>query len=247
MPSPHDYRHLTKRWRLVAQSAGLRMRRLVRVGVHDLFYLQTPALAASGGIYLSAAIHGDEPASSAGLLAWAEQNIARLAELPLLIFPALNPWGLVNNSRLDLDGLDLNRLFHRDDHPVISAVKTVVGDRRFEIALMLHEDYDGEGFYLYEIKRRLPFWGEDFLRIAGEIMPLDQRLKIDKRAARQGLIRRRFHRARFEKMGYPEAIWLHEAHAERALTIETPSESALEQRIAVQIAMIDECVRRVQR
>lgn len=244
MPSPHDYRHLILRWRLVAQAAGMRLRRLVHVGVHDLFYLQTPALGASGGIYLSAAIHGDEPASSAGLLAWAEQNTSRLADLPLLIFPALNPWGLVNNSRFDSGGLDLNRLFHRDDHPVISAVKTVVDNRRFEVALMLHEDYDGEGFYLYEIKRRLPFWGEDLLSIAARLMPLDHRGKIDKRAARQGLIRRRFQRARFEKMGYPEAIWLHEFHAERALTIETPSEFALEQRITVQMAMIEECVQR---
>jgi hypothetical protein len=45
-------------------------------------------------------------------------------------------------------------------------------------------------------------------------------------------------------MGYPEAIWLHLHHAARSLTIETPSEFALEKRVAAQVAVIGECVRR---
>ena len=46
-------------------------------------------------------------------------------------------------------------------------------------------------------------------------------------------------------MGYPEAIWLHEFHARRSLTVESPSEFALEQRVRAHCAVIDECVRRV--
>jgi len=241
----HHYRHLVQRWRSVAGSSGLRMRSFAQAGVDRLVYLQSPALAATGGIYISAAIHGDEAATSEALVIWAEKHASRLAGWPLLIFPCLNPWGLRNNVRLDADGLDLNRAFHLDEHPVIAGLKRVVGQRQFEVAVMLHEDYDGEGFYLYEIQRQRPFWGEDLLRIAARHVPTDPRARIDGRKATVGLIRRRFDRALFERIGFPEAIWLHEFHARRALTLETPSEFALERRVGAHVAVLEECVQRV--
>lgn len=243
MPSAHDYRRVVARWREVARAAGLPLRVLARAGKHTLYFLQSPALADTGGVYLSAAIHGDEPASSEALLVWAEKNARRLATLPVLIFPVLNPHGLIHNTRADADGVDLNRLFHRDDHPVISAIKRVVAQRQFALALMLHEDYDGDGYYAYEVKRDLPFWGEDLLKAAAHFLPIDSRVKIDGRRASAGLIRRRFQKALFLKMGYPEAIWLHEFHARRSLTVESPSEFALEQRVRAHGAVIDECLR----
>lgn len=247
MPSPHDYRHLIARWRKVASRAGLPLRCLARADGHLLYYLRTPALADTGGIYISAAIHGDEPAGSEALLVWAEKNARGLAKLPLLIFPALNPFGLINNTRTDADGADINRLFHIDNHPVIAAMKRVVAQRQFALALMLHEDYEAEGYYVYEVKRDLPFWGEGLLETAARFIPIDQRAKIDGRTSKDGLIRRRFQRAVFLKMGYPEAIWLHEFHACRALTVESPSEFALEQRVRAHGAVIEECVRRAVR
>ncbi len=243
MRSPHDYRRLVQRWREVARNAGLTLRRLVKAGSVTLHYLKSPALTETGGIYLSASIHGDEPASSEALVCWAEKNVRHLAKLPVLIFPALNPWGLVNNTRADAEGIDLNRLFHRDEHPVIAAIKRVVAQRQFELALMLHEDYDAEGYYIYEVKRDAPFWGEQLLKTAARILPIDQRLKIDGRAAAAGLIRRKYQRSLFERIGYPEAIWLHEFHARRALTVESPSEYALKERVRAHVAVIEECVR----
>ncbi len=243
MQSPHDYLRLVARWRTVASKAGVPLRRLARADGHTLHYLRTPALADTGGIYMSAAIHGDEPAGSEALITWVEKNVRHLANLPLLLFPVLNPWGLINNMRANADGLDLNRLFHRDEQPVIHAIKRVIAQREFAVALMLHEDYDAEGCYIYEIKRDQPFWGEALLRKAGQFLPIDQRIKIDRRSAKAGLIRRRFQRAIFEKMGFPEAIWLHEFHARRALTFESPSEFALDQRVRAQLAVIEECVR----
>ncbi len=68
---------------------------------------------------------------------------------------------------------------------------------------------------------------------------------VDGRKAAAGLIRRRIRAGMFDKIGYPEAIWLHLKHADRSLTLETPSEFALADRIAAQIAVIEECVRRV--
>lgn len=242
---PHHYGALIQRWRAVARDAGLRLQRFAQPGDDPLFLLKTPALAATGGIYVSAAIHGDEPASSEALITWAEKHSRRLAGWPLLLFPCLNPWGLRNNIRLDAGGVDLNRAFHLDDHPVIAALKRVVAPHQFDLSVMLHEDYDGQGFYLYEIKRDLPFWGEDLLAAARHHIAIDPRKKIDGHSATAGLIRRRFDRVRFERLGFPEAIWLHEFHAGRALTIETPSEFAIEQRVCAHVAVLEECVRRV--
>ena len=128
---------------------------------------------------------------------------------------------------------------------MITALKEVTAPHQFALALMLHEDYDAQGFYLYEIKRDAPFWGEELIAVAARHVGVDPRVKIDGRRAHAGLIRRRFDRRRFERLGFPEAIWLHELHARRALTIETPSEFALNQRVHAHVAVIEECVRRV--
>jgi hypothetical protein len=217
----------------------------VRADDFPIYYLQTPALAVSGGIYISAGIHGDEPGATEGLIAWAEANAASLSKVPLLVFPCLNPWGLRNNSRYSEAGEDLNRAFHRDDIPLIAAVKKLLGARQFDLALNLHEDYDGEGLYLYEIQRDRPFWGESILEVAGSIIPLEPRSRVDGRKAVSGLIRRRLDMRRFDTIGFPEAIYLHRHHSHRSLTFETPSEFALERRAEAHFAVIEECVRRL--
>ncbi len=239
----HDYRFLIRRWRAVARAAGLPLRKLATTEQHDLFFLRTKTLGESGGVYISAGIHGDEPAATEGLIAWAEKNVRRLQRLPLLLLPCLNPWGLVNNTRSNEDGLDLNRLFHRDDQPVVSAVKRLVAPHQFAAAMMLHEDYDGQGLYLYEVERVKPFWGEALLAAARPHIAIEGRERIDGRKATNGIHRRRIDPKRFARMGYPEAIWFHLHHAARSLTIESPSEFALDQRVRAQVAVIEECVR----
>ena len=239
MHRAHDYRHLLARWRTVLRHAGLRWQRLTQVGKLPIYGVRTPALQSSGGIYLSAGIHGDEPAGTEALLAWAAGQGKRLAEIPLLMLPCLNPWGLVMNTRTDAHGLDLNRCFHREDLPEIAAVRRLTHGYSFAAAMMLHEDYDGEGYYLYELQRLEPYWGEELLQAARQHVPLEARLRVEGRKTLQGLIRRRLNMRRFEVIGYPEAIWLHRFHAQRCFTVESPSEFALEARVAAHVAVIE--------
>ncbi len=243
----HDYRHLVARWRRVARAGRVRLRPLASEDGFDLFYMETPRLAQTKGLYISAGIHGDEPAGPEALLQWAERNTARLAELPLLLFPCLNPWGLRNNIRTDSEGRDLNRLFHLDTHPVVAAVRKITRPHRFQIALPMHEDYDAQGVYLYEVPRGKCGFGDALLQRAAKILPPDPRRKIDDSPSTQGLIRRRVSPAKFAKMGYPEAIWLHHFHSEHTFTFETPSEAALDLRVRAHMAVLDECVRRISR
>ena len=243
----HDYRYLIERWRAVARKTGIPLRSLGRADGFAHFYLRTPALAANGGIYFSAGIHGDEPASTEALITWAEQQGRKLRNLPLLLLPCLNAWGLVQNIRLNLQGADLNRSFHRTDIPVIEAVKKVVAGHQFDAAVMLHEDYDGQGVYLYESQRLQPYWGEALLAAARAHLPTDPRPKIDGRKIANGIHRRRIDQRRFARIGYPEAVWLHLEHSARSFTVETPSEFALERRVAAHVAVIEEVIYRVRR
>ena len=239
----HDYPRLIRRWRKVARAAGLKMTAFGQADGYEVFQLvsrQTP----EGGIYFSAGIHGDEPAATEGLICWAEAQPELLRSLPCLIFPCLNPWGLVNNSRCDRQGRDLNRTFQHDHVSHIQALKACLKPLRFRLALNLHEDYDGHGLYLYELERHTPFWGEELIDLARPLIPIEHRTMIDRRrVSKPGVLRRKIDLAKFTAI--PEAVWLHHHHAERTFTFETPSEFALEQRVRVQVALIDACLRRL--
>jgi hypothetical protein len=241
----HDYRDLVRRWRVVARQAGIRLSPFAQAGDFKLYYLKSPALPEESGAYISAGIHGDEPATTEGLITWAERNTRTLAKLPVLLFPCLNPWGLRLNIRLNESNIDLNRAFDRDDAPVISAVRSVLKNQRFTIALHLHEDYDAQGIYLYEIEGELPYWGESLLKAASDFIPIDPRSKIDNGRARFGVIRRRLDARHYALLGgLPEAVYLHRHHTRHAITFETPSEYGLDQRVAAHVAVIDAVVQR---
>ena len=241
--SPHDYRQLVRRWKALARSAGVRLQPLAKAGELPLFYIKTQALGATGGLYLSAGVHGDEPAASEALLAWAEGHAAQLRELPLLIFPCLNPWGISQNIRVDATGLDLNRAFHIAGHPIISAVKRATAGHHFAACVHLHEDYDAEGIYLYELARSGDLWGQAILSAGSRHIPRDPRKTIEGTRAKLGHIHRRAVPAQFSQTDYPEAIWLFNEHTDRAYTAETPSELALPDRIAAHLAMLREIER----
>src|SRR4051794_10905381 len=110
----HDYAALLARWRILARRAHLRLQLLTTAGDLPIFFLRTRALQPTGGLYLSAGIHGDEAASTEALISWAELHAERLSSLPVMLFPCLNPWGLIRNCRYDRSGNDLNRVFHLD-------------------------------------------------------------------------------------------------------------------------------------
>ena len=242
----HDYRHLIARWRRVAKAAGLKVAKLAQAGDYPVYYLQT-ASGGGGGLYLSAGIHGDEPAGAEGLIVWAEKHLARIVRrqpsLPLLILPCLNPWGLVNNHRSDSEGRDLNRLFNRSDFAPVQELKLLLAGRRFDLGLSLHEDYDGRGIYLYEINPSPPDLGPGLLRAASAALPVDQRRRIDGRPFKEGRALLRAHLARVPL--HPETIYLHFHHGRHMITFETPSEFSLARRVQAHVLLIEEGVRRL--
>lgn len=237
----HHYNQLVARWRKLARAAGLRLRTFAHAGEYACHYLAT---AGAPALYVSAAIHGDEPAAAEGLLRWAEANAGLLRRLPILILPCLNPWGLVNNQRTDAQGIDLNRSFDRDDLSPVAELKALIAGQRFAAALCLHEDFDALGVYLYEISRRRELdLGRAMLKTVASVLPIDSRKTIDGRRFQRGLMLRR---TRLETIPlHPEAIYLYLHHTDQALTFETPSECSLALRVAATERAVDLFVRRV--
>lgn len=234
-----DYRLLLERWLAVcAHKEGLALGIYGESGGYPLAIVETSDPdPCRPSLYLSAGIHGDEPAPVEALIRWAEGRGRTWDRWNLTIFPCINPWGLERNIRFDAEGRDLNRCYNSRKVPQITAQRSVLRGRHFDIALCLHEDYDSRGYYLYEIASGRRGIGEGILaRIDGPIGP-DDRRSIDGHKARGGLIRRRINPDLLP--GHPEAFLLHFHHAARSLTFETPSEAALPDRVEAQKAFLD--------
>jgi len=236
----HEYAWLVKRWRALARRAGWRMTEFAEADGFPVYVVETPRRAGAR-LYLSAGIHGDEPAATEALIAWCERRARALRKCEVLIFPCLNPWGLQHNSRSDARGRDLNRGYHRSDVPVIAAQKAILRERSFDVAVMLHEDFDAHGVYLYEIPGARPFWGERLLAAAAQHVPCEPRKLVEGRRCRGGLIRTRI--TPDTLLEHPEAFCLRFGHTLRSLTFETPSEFSMTARVRAQGAVLDEVLR----
>lgn len=242
----HDYGYLVRRWRTVARSTGLIMRKFAEAGGNDLYFFRSRKIRNDvPSIYISAGIHGDESAATEGLLAWAERNPELLGKLNFLIFPCLNPWGLIANSRYDSEGRDLNRSYHSSKVPQIAQQMALFSDHAFDLALMLHEDYDGQGVYIYEVTGKKPYWAEELLKAASKHIAPDPRSKIEGRSARHGVVRRKVTPDMMPE--WPEAFVLCFQNVARVFTVETPSEFHLDDRIEAQVALVDRAVKLVQK
>ena len=182
----HDVAHLLARWQAVARAAGLEWRVIHETLGGPVVSLRTPG-PLDRALYISTGVHGDEAGSVLGLLEWAERVPEALTAQPVLLFPLFNPAGLAANTRGDETGLDLNRSFHDTTHPHIAAWLREVEGASFSAALCLHEDYDAQGLYCYEINPG-PLLAPDLMAASEHIIPRDARAEIEGRAASGGII-----------------------------------------------------------
>lgn len=233
---PHHQAHapdaLLKRWRAVAKSACLRVRVLTELAGEKILYLENPRAGSQPFIYLSTGVHGDEAGSAWGLLAWAEREIEQLRQRPFLIFPCLNPHGLRLNTRADHRGLDINRRFHLDEDELCGPWRQIVRQRPLSIGVCLHEDYDAQGCYVYELGHHRTRHSDLLMRTCTSRISPDTRTSIDGRRARGGVIRRSTIPSGLP--GLPEAVVLWQLGCPVTLTFETPSEFSLDDRVQTQ-------------
>ncbi len=101
-------------------------------------------------VHLTSGVHGDEPAGPWALLSSVEGGLLDSA-FAYRIWPCTNPSGYRAGTRVNADGNDVNRSFSESvSTPESRAIMAENRERRFVVAMDLHEDFEAEGFYCYE-------------------------------------------------------------------------------------------------
>ena len=233
----HDVSALLRRWQLLARKARLSVTEFLSTESGPVLAFETRAAHQQApAVYLSAGVHGDEAAAPWALLHWAEQSISKLRDSSFLILPCVNPDGLARNTRADHRGLDINRRFHLPRDPLAGPWRRWLARRPMVAGFCLHEDYDAQGCYLYELSHQKRPLSEPVMEAVAAIIPPDLRGTIEGSKAKRGIIRRK---VLPEGLLGPEAIVLHKLGCPVTFTFETPSEFALDHRIHAQRTCIE--------
>jgi predicted deacylase len=186
-------------------------------------------------IYISAGIHGDEPAGPLAMLRLLRENQwPDTAELWLC--PCLNPPGFALNRRENDQGIDLNRQYlHLAAEETRAHIAWLNRQPGFDLCLCLHEDWEAHGFYVYELNLgEWPLLAEAIVDDVAKVCPLDLSEMIEGRPAKGGVIRPNADpRSRPE---WPEAFYLLTHKTRLSCTLEAPSDYSLDVRVNALVA-----------
>ena len=101
-------------------------------------------------IYISSGIHGDEPAGPVALRRLIDED-RWPGDTELILCPCLNPTGLQAKTRENRHGIDLNRDYRDPKSEEVRAHMAWLNQLpRFDLSLVLHEDWEADGYYLYD-------------------------------------------------------------------------------------------------
>jgi protein MpaA len=184
----------------------------------------------SAKIYLSAGIHGDEPAGPLAALRLLQVNHWP-TNAELWFCPCLNPVGFILNRRENADGRDLNRDYrHLETTEVRAHIAWLELQPKFNLCLMLHEDWESHGFYLYEQNPdNRPSLAETMIARIAEVCPIDRSEIIEGRPAKNGIIRPNLDPN--TRPQWAEAFYLIVNKTRLSYTLEAPSDFPLEVRV----------------
>ena len=228
MSAEFDWQGFQGAFHREAEAAGFLSTSLAELNAGPLIVWEKPG--AGPRVYLSAGIHGDEPAGPLALLNLLREGFFT-PDFHWLVCPALNPTGLAAGSRGNSCGVDLNRdylLRHtREVHAHAAWLDAV---ERPDLFISLHEDWETTGFYFYEINLGC----EDLVRTRGILDSVARWFApepgpvIDGHdVSGPGWI---YHVAEPDLPdGWPEAIYLAKKGCPISFTFETPSRAPLGQ------------------
>ena len=181
-------------------------------------------------IYLSAGIHGDEPAGPLAALRLLQEN-QWPANTELWFCPCLNPMGFVLNRRENADGRDLNRDYRKPQTAEVRAhIAWLDRQPRFDLYLCLHEDWESHGFYLYEQNPdNQSSLAEKIIGQISKVCPIDPSEIIEDRPAQGGIIRPNLDPN--TRPQWAEAFYLIMNKSRLGCTLEAPSDFPLRTRV----------------
>lgn len=191
----------------------------------ELFALTRPG---SGGdyrrkTYLSTGIHGDEPAGPLAVMELLEEN-AWPETVDLWLCPCLNPIGFTLNCRENGKGLDLNRAYRNSmAEEILAHIAWLDRQPKFDLCLLLHEDWEAHGFYLYEQNPDdRSSCADVIIRAVEKVCPVDRSESIEGRPAAGGIIRPNIDLQ--SRPDWPEAFYVITHKTRLSYTLEAPSD-----------------------
>ncbi len=235
---PLDPADFSPRFAHAARAAGFTEEKFGGINGHPLLAYTKAAQAPQPRVYLSAGIHGDEPAPPWALLRLVQAGFFD-EHCAWFICPLLNPTGFAQRTRENFAQVDLNRDYKSLHSPEVCAhVEWLKRQPRFDLVICVHEDWEATGFYLYELNlARHATLAPAMLAAARRHSPIDAATVIDGREiAEPGIIRPVSDPA--VRDTWPEALYLAYQHCSLVYTIETASAQPLEQRITTQMAVL---------
>jgi hypothetical protein len=193
-------------------------------------------------VYISAGIHGDEPAGPIALRQLLQENLWP-AEMSLWLCPCLNPSGFAHNRRENPQGVDLNRQYLNPNAPETAAhIAWLERQPAFDLCLCLHEDWEAHGFYLYELNpENRPSLGPDIVRRVARVCPIDSSSLIEGRPAKDGIIRPALDPR--DRPQWPESFYLLTYKTRLSYTLEAPSDFGLGARVAALVIGVNTSLR----
>ncbi len=226
-----DIRAYLERFCRTAAGCGFERTVFAEVAGYEVPAFTKPA-AGKPRVYVSAGVHGDEPAGVFALMEMLAEGCFG-DEIEWRICPVMNPTGLTTGTRANAQGVDLNRDYLRQaSDEVRGHVEWLQRQPVPDVFLSLHEDWESTGFYLYEIQKcACASVAHSILASASAVIEPEPSALIDDHQVREpGWI---FHEPRSDFPGdWPEAIYMAELGTRVSYTLETPSSLALERRVA---------------
>jgi murein peptide amidase A len=202
---------------------------------NERFYLEgyhRCARTSERRLYISAGIHGDEPAGPLAVAELMREN-PWPETVSVWLCPCLNPTGFPLNTRENACGLDLNRQYRQPTADETRAhVAWLEQQPNFDVSLCLHEDWEAHGFYVYELSLdQQPSFAEAIIQRVEKVCPIDRSPLIEGRAAHGGIIRPIWDPS--SRPQWPEAFYLMSNKTRKSYTLEAPSDFPLSRRVAV--------------
>jgi hypothetical protein len=235
---PLDPAVFTPQFAAAARAAGFKAESVGEIHGHPLLAYTKRTPGPRPRVYLSAGIHGDEPAPPWAMLRLMAEGFFD-DRCHWFLCPLLNPVGFTRQTRENHDQTDLNRDYKG---PVSAEIRAHTAWLRhqpaFDVVICLHEDWEATGFYLYELNpENRPTLANAMIAAARQVGPIDPATVIDGRPIDEpGIIRPVSDPLLRET--WPEAIYLRHHHTTLTYTIESASAQPLAQRVDTQCAVV---------
>jgi hypothetical protein len=236
-----DIDHVQREVRQAALKHGWQRETFLKAADFELVAYHRQSLAAKSNLYFSTGIHGDEPSGPLAVLQLLQED--EWPEANLWLVPCVNPTGFRLNTRENADGIDLNRDYRQLNTLEVRAhVEWLQRHPTFDLTLILHEDWESNGFYVYELNPlKTRSLSEGIVEAVRAVCPIESAELVDNWECRAGIIRPQVDP--MERPQWAEAVWLSMNKTQQSYTLETPSDFDLELRVKAHLAAVRGAVR----